>query len=127
MRMLMVLGVAVLGLLPPLARAADTTNFDLSTTKDLYAVCSAASNDPLRPEALNFCEGFLLGVVRYHDAIVDRKHLKPLFCYPSTATRDEAIQAFVDWAGSHQQDQKLMSAPPIVGAIRGLAAKWPCK
>ena len=69
----------------------------------------------------------LLGVVSYHDAIVDREHLKPFLCYPPTATRNQGIQAFIDWAGSHQQDHKFMDDPPVVGAVRGLAAKWPCK
>ena len=127
MRISVVLGAAALGLWPPLARATDASNFILKTTEDLYVVCSTASSDPLRSEAINFCEGFLLGVVSYHDAIVDREHLKPFLCYPPTATRNQGIQAFIDWAGSHQQDHKFMDDPPVVGAVRGLAAKWPCK
>lgn len=102
-------------------------NFTLRTTEDLYTVCSTANSDPLRVQAINFCEGYLLGVVSYDDAIADGKHLHRLVCYPSTATRNEGIQAFIDWAVSHQQDQELMNAPPVLGAIRGLASKWPCR
>ena len=127
MRMWVVLTAAAVGLWPAVGRATDATNFTLKTTQDLYVVCSTANSDPLRAAAINFCEGFLLGVVSYHDAINDRHHLKPFICYPSIATRDQGIQAFIDWAGSHQQDQKFMNEPPVVGAIRGLAAKWPCK
>ena len=119
--------LAALSLCATVARAMDTADFTLKTTEDLYLVCSVAANDPLRPEAINFCAGFLLGVVSYHDAITDRENLKPFICYPQTATRDQGIQAFIDWAAGHQQDHKFMNDPPVVGAVRGLAAKWPCK
>ena len=127
MRMSVVLGAAALALWPLLSRATDASNFSLKTTEDLYVVCSTPSSDPLRSAAINFCEGYLLGAVGYHDAITDREHLKRLICYPQDATRDQGIQAFVDWAASHQQDRKFMNDPPVVGAVRGLAAKWPCK
>lgn len=127
MRIVPWLGVAALGLWPGLAWALDTTDFTLRTTEDLFKVCSVAPDDPLHQQAVDFCEGFLLGVVSYHDAVTDREHLKRLICYPQTATRDQGIQAFVDWGAAHQQDQKFMGDPPVYGAVRGLAAKWPCK
>ena len=127
MRIPLLLAVGATGLWPIFARATDTTNFTLKTTEDLFVVCSTPSSDPLRAEAINFCEGYLLAVVNYHDAVTDREHLKPFICYPQTATRDEGIQAFVNWAAGHQQDRKFMNDPPVVGAVRGLAAKWPCK
>ena len=120
---------AILGLvfLPQSAGAIDSARFTLKTTEDLYQVCSTPNDDPLRLQAINFCEGFLLGAVSYHDAISDREHLKPLICYPTTATREDGIAAFIAWAGSHQADQKYMNDPPVVGVVRGLASKWPCK
>lgn len=118
--------VAATGLIPCLAQATSTTDFAIKTTEDLYRVCSAAPNDPLRPEALNFCEGFLLGTVSYHDEVTGRENLKRLICYPATATRTQGIEAFVDWATTHQQDQKFMGDPAVVGVVRALAAKWPC-
>ncbi|MGE5837662.1 MAG: Rap1a/Tai family immunity protein [Acidobacteriota bacterium] len=127
MRLAPLLGMAVIGLWPGFARAVDTGNFTLKTTEDLYRVCSATPDDPLRREAVNFCAGFLLGAVSYHDAITDRENLKRLICYPPTAPRDQGIQAFIDWAATHQGDQKFMNDPAVVGAVRGLAAKWPCK
>jgi hypothetical protein len=119
--------ITTLGLYPGFAQAVEMTNFTLKTTEDLYRVCSVGSDDPLHQQAVDFCEGYLLGVVSYHDAVTDREHLKRLICYPQTATRDEGIQAFIDWAASHQQDRKFMDDPPVFGAVRGMAAKWPCK
>ena len=126
MRIASILGAAVVGLWPGLALAFDMLDFTLKTTEDLYQVCAVPHGDPMYPQASAFCEGFLAGVVGYHDGVVDRKHLKPLICYPKTATRDEAIAAFVSWAGSVQQNQKYMNEPPAYGAVRGLAHKWPC-
>jgi hypothetical protein len=125
--MSLLVAVTAIGLSPTFAQATDATNFALKTTEDLYVVCSTPSNDALRAEAINFCAGFLLGAVSYHDEITDRKNLKRFICYPPSATGNEGIQAFIDWAASHQRDQKFMNDPPVVGAVRGLAAKWPCK
>ena len=127
MRVASLLAVAAVALSAGPARATTTADFAMKTTEDLYRVCSVAPNDPLRQEAINFCEGFLLGVVGYHDAVTKRENLKRLICYPSTATRDQGIEAFNVWAASHQQDQKFMSDLAVIGAVRGLAAKWPCK
>jgi hypothetical protein len=127
MRIAAPLGIALLGVWPSLLHAMDTSALSLKTTEDLYRVCTVAPDDPLRREALDFCEGFLLGAVNYHDAVSDRQHLRRLICYPQTATREQGIQAFVEWAAAHQQDGKFMSDPAVVGVVRGLAAKWPCK
>lgn len=127
MRMGPLLVVAALSVWPALARATDATNFTLKTTEDLYRLCSPAADDPLRREAIHFCEGFLLGVVSYHDAVTDRHNLPRLICYPETVTRDDGVRAFVEWATGHQEDNKFMNDPAVVGAVRGLAHKWPCK
>jgi Rap1a immunity proteins len=119
------LGLIALVSLPSLAAAADP-NLPLKTTEDLYKVCTAGPSDAQAREELDLCEGFLIGAVSYHDAISDRRHLQRLICYPSTATRDQGIQAFISWAGAHQQDQKFMSDPAVYGVVRALAAKWPC-
>lgn len=127
MRLSPLLGIAVIALWPGLVQATGTADFTLKTTEDLYRVCSVGPDEPLRREAINFCEGFLLGALSYHDAITTRENLKRLVCYPPTATRDQGIQAFIDWAVTHQRDQKFMNEPPVFGAVRGLASKWPCK
>lgn len=128
MRTTLVIGIASLALWGGLAKAQSLSaaELSLSTTEDLYRVCSADAGDPRQREALALCEGFLAGVVSYHDAVVDMKNLKRLICYPTSVTRDDGIRAFVDWAALHQQDQKYMNAPAVAGAVRGLAAKWPC-
>jgi hypothetical protein len=127
MRPAPLLAVAMLGLWPSLAFAMDSTDITLKTTEDLYQVCSVQADNPDYSRALSFCEGFLFATVSYDYAISDRKNLKRFICFPDTATRNEGIQAFVDWAKANLQNQKYMDEPPVYGAVRGLAAKWPCK
>jgi Rap1a immunity proteins len=127
MRVIRLLGVAMLGLWPSLAFAMDSTDITLKTTEDLYQVCSVPADNPDHSRALSFCEGFLLATASYDYAISDRAHLRRFICPPDTATRDEGIQAFIDWAKANLQNEKYMNAPPVEGAVRGLAAKWPCK
>ena len=127
MRLVSMLGMAAIALWPSLAQATTAADFTLKSTQDLYLVCTTPQSDPLYREAVNFCEGYLLGIVSYHDAIVTRENLQRLICYPQGVTRDEGIRAFTDWGAKHQGDQKFMSDPPVVGAVRGLASKWPCK
>jgi hypothetical protein len=127
MRLAMWLGMAAVALCPRFALAAEASDFAARTTADLYKVCKTQPNEPLGSQAAEFCEGFLLGVVSYHDAVTDRENLKRLICYPQGVTRSQGIQAFLDWAAMHQQDQKFMAEPAVYGAVRGLASKWPCK
>lgn len=122
----LLLGCALAGLSASGALAADTASLSLQTTEDLYRVCSVLPTDPAYVESTDLCEGFLIGAVGYHDAVSDRRHLKPLICYPASATRTQGVQAFVAWAAGHQQDQKFMADPAVEGLVRGLASKWPC-
>ena len=112
MRVAPLLCAMALGLWPGLVQAVEVANFTLKTTEDLYRVCSVGSDDPLRREALDFCEGFLLGVVGYHDAVTDREHLKPLICYPQTVTRDDGDIMFDISQGGrllHTKDGELLA------------------
>ena len=124
----LLLGCVTATLAVSTARAADDSAnpYPLKTTEDLYRVCTVPATDPMHTQTIDLCEGFVVGAVSYHDAVSDRRHLKPLICYPASATRDQGVQAFVAWAASHQQDQKFMADPAVIGLVRGLASKWPC-
>jgi hypothetical protein len=123
-----ILGLAVaaaLGTQPALGVQDEDVNFD--TTEDLYQVCSV---DPGAPEyvAASFaCRGFIEATVQYHDEVTDRKKLKRLICYPKSATVADGRAAFVAWAKKHMGDKRLMEEQPVVGLVRSLAGKYPCK
>lgn len=118
-----VLGMAMSGS----AFAAQNEDFNYDTTEDLYQVCSTASDSPEYIPATFACRAFLEAAVQYHDAVSDRQRMKRLVCYPKTATIADGRAAFVAWAEANSGNQTLMGEVPVVGLVRALAAKYPCK
>jgi hypothetical protein len=103
----------------------EDVNFD--TTEDLYQVCSVDPDATEYVAASFACRGFIEAAVQYHDAVAARKKLKRLICYPKGATVGDGRTAFVAWAKKHANDKKLMGEMPVVGLVRALAEKYPCK
>lgn len=111
------------------AQAASVTDehFDFDTTADLYRVCATPSDAPESTVASFSCRAFIEATVQYHDAISDKRRMKRLICYPSTATIADGRSTFVSWAEANQNNQRLMDEQPVVGVVRALAAKYPCR
>jgi hypothetical protein len=103
----------------------EDVNFD--TTEDLYQVCSVQSGAAEYAAASFACRAFIEAAVQYHDAVADRQQLKRLICYPATATISDGRAAFVAWAQRNVGNDTLMNELPVVGLVRALAAKYPCK
>ena len=111
---------------PFAASAVERNDFHLSTTRNLYDLCSVdAENEDFVP-AIYACRGFIEGAVQYHDAVTDAKNLKRLICYTADATVEKGREAFVAWAEKHADDNELMRELPVVGLVRALADKYPC-
>ena len=53
--------------------------------------------------------------------------MKRLICYPPTATIEDGIAAFLAWGKANSGNAKLMAEQPVIGLVRALAAKAPCK
>lgn len=109
------------------AGAVEDSNFRFDSTRDLLAVCSTPEDATEYPVANQGCRAFIEAAVQYHDEIGNRKNFKHLFCYPATATIEDGAQAFVAWAKGQVGNQKLMAEQPVVGVVRAMAAKYPCK
>jgi len=109
------------------AGAVEDSNFRFGSTRDLLAVCSTPDDAAEYSVANQGCRAFIEASVQYHDEISNRKNLKRLFCYPSTATIEDGTQAFVAWAKGRADNKKLMAEQPVVGVVRALSAKYPCK
>lgn len=107
--------------------ATQNEDFDFDTTEDLYQICSTASGSPESIPASFSCRAFIEAAMQYHDAVSDRKRMKRLVCYPETATIADGRAAFVAWAKANSGNQALMGEVPVVGLVRALAAKYPCK
>jgi hypothetical protein len=109
------------------AFAVEDDDLSFKSTEDLFQVCSVTEGEAEYIPASFACRAFIEAAVQYHDEVSDRKHLKRLICYPNTATVGEGRQIFVKWAKKNARNKKLMDEVPVVGLVRALAARYPCK
>lgn len=110
---------------PGLARANLTQDsFLLRNTTDLVDMCSATQSDPLFTAAVNFCQGFLVGVFRVlHEEDMARQSRR-LFCLPEPVpTRNQGIASFVQWAKANPGQMNLQPADSIASF---LSQQYPC-
>ena len=117
----------VIWLWPGIAAAVEVVDFNFKDTQDLLDVCTTIKSDPIRKEAIHTCVAFVIGAVMYHNAMSEHKDMKRLTCYPKGTSREQGAKVFIDWAQAHQGDKKLMGEAPVIGLMRSLSAKWPCK
>jgi hypothetical protein len=112
--------------LPGLAHAAVTEdNFQLRTTGDLVSLCGAAPTDAMGTAALNFCQGFGVGVYRVLEEEDKARRPPHLFCMPDPGpTRNEAVASFIAWAKANP-DQ--LAQAPQDGIVAYLIKQYPCK
>jgi Rap1a immunity proteins len=115
--------LCVAGLASP-ASAVTQDDFLLRNTADLVNLCSAPGTDPLATAAVNFCEGFGLGVFRVLDETEAAHKRRQMFCMPSQGpTRTQAIMAFVQWAKAAPD---RLSMPPTDSIATYLSQQYPC-
>jgi hypothetical protein len=118
--------VVCAGLTVAEARAALVQDqFPPHTTGDLIALCNAGKDDPMMTAAVNFCNGFVEGVVELalgYESVV-RNDRQP-FCLPAQRpSHNEAVAQFSAWANA---EPKRLEEPPSVGLVRYLAHQYPC-
>ena len=113
-------------LLPGLAAAAVTNeDFVLSSTQNLLNLCSVSPSDSRAKEAIQMCEGFMLGAYHYYLATNAGKFDMRLVCLPNpTPSRDQVAAMFVEWAKANPQ---YMKEPPVDSEFRFMSSRWPCK
>jgi hypothetical protein len=113
---------AVCALATP-AMAAEPSNFNATTTRDLVALCAGEPDDPLYAEAKQFCYGFLAGVAQFHRTMVEGSKIEPLVCPQDAVSREQLVGVFLDWAKANPQ---AMDELPAQRLERAAAAQWPC-
>jgi hypothetical protein len=105
------------------AGAVTEDQFRLHNTGDLAALCSAATTDPLYTAAINFCHGFGAGTYGVLAEAQQADAKLRLFCPPEGITRNEAVAAFVSWAGA---DPARVAMPATDGVTAFLTQTYPC-
>ena len=87
-------------------------------------LCTAAPDDPLYQQAVNFCHGYLVGAFHYYEAASSGPGGVELVCPPTPRpSRNNSIDMFIDWAKAHPQ---YWNEPPVETEFRFLMEKWPC-
>ncbi len=107
------------------AHAVTEQNFNVDTTADLVALCSADAKEAMGTAALNFCHGFVVGSARVMQVNSEASRNAKLFCLPQPMpTRDQSVGEFVKWA---QADQVRMGSRPYDALYAFLRERFPCK
>lgn len=111
----------------PVLAAAKVTEEDFvaKTTQNMLNLCTASPQDSHYREAVNFCQGYLLGAYYFQVAQAADKPDLLMVCLPKPEpTRNQAIEMFIAWAKSHPQ---YLNEMPVETEFRFLTEKWPCK
>ena len=121
LRLVMVFAVLV----PGLASSAVTEeDFVVKTTRNLINLCTASPLDPRYEEAVNFCQGYMVGAYHYSIAEHSRDPKNLFVCLPDPKpSRNEVVALFVAWAKANPQ---YMTDMPVESQFRFMAEKWPC-
>ena len=107
--------------------APEAAGREVYDVRDLYRTCSVSPDSPDYTVATYACLAFIGGAVQYHDEVSDRKHLKRLICYPQDATVTDGRSAFVEWGKKNAANEERMNEVAVVGLVRALAQKYPCR
>jgi hypothetical protein len=112
-------------LFPGFAGAVSEKDFEVQTTENLINLCTAATEDPLYHQAINFCHGYLVGAFHYYEAAGSGPGGLELVCLPDPhPSRNDAFAMFVEWVKAHPQYLKERA---VETEFRFLMEKWPCK
>jgi hypothetical protein len=124
----MLLGSAIAlsaALLPGAGRAATEQEFPPHNTQELVDLCSSGPGDAVMTAAVNFCHGFMEGVVtvQLEYQAADPRAPK-LICLPTPApTHNDVVAGFVAWA---KQNPGEMNDKPADGLVSYLSSQYPC-
>ena len=112
-------------LLPCLANSAVTQeDFVVKTTRNLINLCTASPIDPHYGDAINFCQGYMIGAYHYSIAEHSKDPKASLVCFPEPKpSRNQVVEMFVAWANAHPQ---FMTDMPVETQFRFMSEKWPC-
>ena len=122
---MIILLIAVVVLSPGFAGAVSEKDFEAQTTENMLNLCTAAPDDPLYHQAVNFCHGYLVGAYHYHEAQSTGPKGIKFVCMPDPMpSRNDAIAMFIEWVKAHPQH---WGETPVETEFRFLMEKWPCK
>jgi hypothetical protein len=98
--------------------------FQLRNTGDLIALCSSNQSDPLFTASVNFCHGYVLGVIHVLEREEAAAPKARMFCMPNPMpTRQDGITNFIGWG---RDNPGQMSTHPSDGVATFMTQRYPC-
>lgn len=105
------------------ALALDPNTFRLHTGANLVELCGLSPEDPLYSNAMEFCNGYLVGAFHYYDATAPASNR--FVCAPKQRPDLTAVmKSYVAWANENPQSMNERSVDSL---FRFLAGAYPCK
>ena len=106
-------------------RSQDAGNFQVRTTSDLIALCSASPSSPNYVAAIHFCHGFAAGAYHYYSSVEAAYPTAKFICPPNPPpTRNQAIAGYLTWVRSNPN---VLSERAVDSMFRYLGTTYPCR
>ncbi|MEM1276647.1 MAG: Rap1a/Tai family immunity protein [Pseudomonadota bacterium] len=115
-----------IGLWAAPAHSAEEANFLIDTTGDLAALCAVTPENPRYPSAIHMCQGYMLGVHHFHEALAAELE-DDIYCAEGVdprPTRNEIMASFVAWVSANPEAAK---SEALDGMLQWAAISFPCK
>ncbi len=108
------------------ALAADESAFMVDTTADLARLCGVGPDNALYAAAIHMCQGYLLGVHHFHEALAAEME-EDIYCEEGVQpqpTRDSVTAAFVAWVAENPQ---IGETEALDGLLTWASNAFPCQ
>lgn len=116
---------ALLALAATPALAVEEQTFLVDTTADLARLCGAAPESPFYAAAIHMCQGYILGVHHFHQALAVELQ-EDVYCVEPSAdrSRNEVMAAFAAWVAENPQ---VGETEALDGLLQWAAVAFPCE
>jgi hypothetical protein len=108
------------------AAAVDEQVFLIDTTADLARLCGAKPGTAHYAEAVQMCQGYILGVHHFHEALAAELD-NDIYCdelAPQRPTRDEVMASFTAWVAATPGAGETEA---LDGLLQWAAQAFPCE
>ncbi len=123
--MLGVVAAAGLALACAPSLAVEEDAFLVDTTADLARLCGAAPESQFYAAAIHMCQGYIVGVHHFHEALAVELQ-EDIYCVEPSAdrSRNEVMAAFAAWVAENPQ---VGEAEALDGLLQWAAVAFPCQ
>ncbi len=122
----LVTAMALTGALATPAFAVDEEVFLIDTTADLARLCGAQPGADFYAQAVQMCQGYMMGVHHFHEALALELD-NDIYCdelAPTRPTRNEIMESFTAWVAA---TPGVGETEALDGLLQWAAQTFPCE